>query len=246
MKKVKGFKMTNSDMNCLEFQYEIGKEYNLEGELVPCKNGFHFCKELTNCLEYYNNTEGDKRFFEIEAWGDVVDEYNKSVANNIKFIREISVDEVFEYIKDNKDIVNWYLISDCQKLSEDFIREFKDYVNWGLISMYQTLSENFIREFEDRVSWASISKYQTLSEPFVREFKDKVDWYYISEYQILSEEFIRENKDKIDWNLISGNQKLSESFIREFKNRVDWSWISERQKLSEDFIREFDDYILFD
>lgn len=172
MKKIKGFKMTNNDMTCKGFQYEIGKEYHIEGEITPCKNGFHFCKELINCLRYYNNINGDKRFFEVEAWGKVIDKEDKCVTNNIKFIREISIDEVFEYIRKFKDNVNWYRISRKQKLSESFIREFKDKVNWIYISKYQTLSENFIREFKDKVDWYWISKYQTLSEDFIREFKD--------------------------------------------------------------------------
>ena len=197
MKKIKGFKMTNEDMTCKGFQYELGKEYNLEGELVPCKNGFHFCKELSNCLEYYNNTEGDKRFFEIEAWGGIINKGNKSVTDNIKFVRELGVDEVFEYIRENKDTVDWDYISFRQKLSEEFIREFKDKIDWDLISRSQKLSEDFIREFKDRVDWYGISIRQKLSEEFIREFKDKVDWYWISIKQTLSENFIREFKDRV-------------------------------------------------
>jgi hypothetical protein len=127
-----------------------------------------------------------------------------------------------EYIKRIKDknSIDWYYISKCQILSEEFIREFRTKVNWYCISIYQKLSEEFIREFKDIVNWYYISNYQKLSEEFIREFKDKVDWNCISNYQKLSEEFIREFKDKVDWYYISKYQKLSEEFIREFKDKV--------------------------
>ena len=38
-------------------------------------------------------------------------------------------------------------------LSEDFIRENKDSVDWDIISFGQKLSEDFIREFQDRLKW---------------------------------------------------------------------------------------------
>ena len=147
--------------------------------------------------------------------------------------------EEIENIRKNPQSVDWYYISQYQKLSEDFIREFKDSVDWDRISKYQKLSEDFIREFKDSVYWDNISKYQKLSEDFIREFKDSVDWHYISIYQKLSEDFIREFKDSVHWGFISKYQKLSEDFIREFKDSVHWGYISYSQKLSEDFILEF-------
>ena len=47
----------------------------------------------------------------------------------------------------------WEVISNSQKLSEDFIREFQDKVDWGAISIYPNLSEDFIREFQNKVRW---------------------------------------------------------------------------------------------
>ena len=45
--------------------------------------------------------------------------------------------EIEEYIKNNKDKVNWKRISQYQKLSEVFIEKHKDEINWDLISQYQ-------------------------------------------------------------------------------------------------------------
>src|SRR5574344_679133 len=211
-KIIKGYKMTNNDMTCNEFKYDIGKEYIYDGDIKICNNGYHFCTDLIDCLYYYDNIKGDKRFFEIEAYDTIEkeEEDSKCVTNHIKFIRELSIEDVYQYIRNNKDKVNWYFISIYQSLSEDFIREFKDKVNWVGISQCQSLSEDFIREFKDLVDWNCISYKQTLSEDFIREFKDKVNWYYISIKQSLSEDFIIEFADRVNWSNISIYQTLSE------------------------------------
>jgi len=115
-------------------------------------------------------------------------------------------------VKEFKDKVNWYYISECQKLSESFIKKFKDKVNWYYISKYQKLSESFIKEFKDKVNWYCISRYQKLSESFIKKFKDKVNWYYISEYQKLSSKF--KQKHKKDLNLKVQNKKHKNKTIK--------------------------------
>ena len=94
-------------------------------------------------------------------------------------------------------------------LSEEFIRNNKDKVDWDYISKYQKLSEDSIIEFEDYVVWYYISGYQKLSEDFIREFKDKVNWECISEYQKLNIEFIKEFKNYIYWELLLYNFGLT-------------------------------------
>ena len=215
--------MLKSDMTTIygNMTYEIGRTYKLEDEIIPCKNGYHFCEELSQCLPYYPNRDCNMRFFEIESGESIINCISKYVTNEITLVRELSLNEVFEYIRNNKDKVNWYYISRYQKLSEKFIREFKDKVDWHYISVYQKLSEEFIREFQDKVDWFYISKYQKLSENLIREFQDKVDWFYISVYQTLSEDFIREFEYSVDWVNIGKCQKLSEEFRREFEYKLE-------------------------
>ena len=50
---MRGYKIMESDMTCMGFQYEIGKEYSLKDKLVICENGFHFCENPFDCLGYY-------------------------------------------------------------------------------------------------------------------------------------------------------------------------------------------------
>ena len=231
--------MMESDMTCKGFQYELGKEYTLEGELEICKGGFHFCENPFDCLGYYDNIKGDKRLFIIESLSEVITEDDKSVTNKIKIIEEIKdIEKFFEENKDNFKADLDY-ISIHQKLSEEFIDKYKDKVKWHYISAYQTLSEEFIEKHYDKVNWNIISRYQTLSEDFIDKYNDKVDWDFISRYKKLSEEFIEKHNDKVKWECISEHQTLSEEFIEKHYDKVNWGSILKYQKLSEDLIEKY-------
>ena len=199
---MKGYKMMESDMTCNGFQYEVGKEYSLEGELEICESGFHFCENPFNCLYYYNNIGGDKRLFSVKALGIVINDNNKSVTNKIKIIEEIpNIEKFFDENIDNFK-VDYYRLMSNQKLSEEFIDKYNDKVNWNYISRCQTLSESFIEKYNDKLSWYNISIYQKLSESFIEKYIDKVDWDHILKYQTLSKKFIRKH------NIISWLKKL--------------------------------------
>lgn len=43
---MKGYKVFNKDWTCREFQYEVGKTYEMKEDPVCCKRGFHFCRKL--------------------------------------------------------------------------------------------------------------------------------------------------------------------------------------------------------
>ena len=51
-----GFKAMNADMTCRDYQFEIGKTYQINNEkpLKLCSDsGFHFCLNIEEC---YNNS----------------------------------------------------------------------------------------------------------------------------------------------------------------------------------------------
>ena len=86
---MKGYKAFRKDLKCLDMQYEIGKEYTFDGKPILCQQGFHFCKDLVNCYNYYDMTD-DTRICEISATGDIIsDSDGKYCTNKIKIIREI-------------------------------------------------------------------------------------------------------------------------------------------------------------
>ena len=128
---VKGFKGTDKDMRCQDYQYELGKQFDLDEDVEPviCSKGFHFCKSLENVFRHYKIGDGH-RFFEVEAlvrksdldskkkdyakYSNVAwDLYHTSshyddkyAAKSIRFIRELTVDEVFESVTDS-DVREW-------------------------------------------------------------------------------------------------------------------------------------------
>ncbi len=107
---MRGYKALNMDMSSAygDMSYEIGKKYTITGKLKMCKNGFHFCKYLEDIENYYAITKS--RIFEIEAKGEIINECDKSCAESIMLMRELSKEEIHQYFVDSKEHIfekNW-------------------------------------------------------------------------------------------------------------------------------------------
>ena len=96
---MKGYKGFDKDLKCKGFQYEVGKEFELDGEIKICERGFHFCKELIDVMNFYDIKNGN-RFCEIEATGEITEdnEHKKYCTNKIKIIKEIPIEEVLKEV----------------------------------------------------------------------------------------------------------------------------------------------------
>ena len=103
-KVVKGYKVFNPDWTCRGFQYEVGKCYEMDEKPVVCKRGFHFCKNLLDCYEYYRFDENNK-VAEVTAYGDIdIDEYEKKYCTNkIKIEKELNWNEVLNMVNTGKN-----------------------------------------------------------------------------------------------------------------------------------------------
>ena len=88
---MKGYKAFNKDLTCRDFQYEIGKTYEMDKKPIICKKGFHFCQNISDCYEYYEMTDYT-RICEVEALGDIVSakDNSKYCTNKIKIVAEIT------------------------------------------------------------------------------------------------------------------------------------------------------------
>ena len=117
MEKIKGFKGFDKDLKCRGFQYEVGKEYEQKGEIRCCKNGFHFCENPFDALDYYN--PATSRYCKVEGDGEIDRGINKVAASHI-------------YIGDE---LNWHsFINACVKF-------IFDKVNWNSVHMIN--SDNY-------------------------------------------------------------------------------------------------------
>ena len=103
-KVVKGYKVFNPDWTCREFQYQVGKCYEIPEKPVVCKRGFHFCKNLLDCYEHYRFDENNK-VAEVTAYGDIdIDEYEKKYCTNkIKIEKELNWNEVLNMVNTGKN-----------------------------------------------------------------------------------------------------------------------------------------------
>jgi len=97
---MKGYKVFNPDWTCQNYQYEVGKTFEMDKSPVICRQGFHFCQKATDCFEYYR-FDSKNKVAEVEALGEIETEGNKSCTNKIHIIRELSWYEVLDIVKEN-------------------------------------------------------------------------------------------------------------------------------------------------
>ena len=106
------YKGTDKNMVCnpdgKSFQFELGKTFVHDGNVIPCQEGFHACENPLDVLMYYPFYDG-RRYFEVECNGKTVkhNEYSKLACSEITLNAEIGlfglikagVKFVFEKIK---------------------------------------------------------------------------------------------------------------------------------------------------
>src|SRR3990167_4117715 len=78
------------------FQYEIGKEYEMDGNPVKCKNGFHSCENPLDVFIYY--APGESRYGQTGVYGkidrDTID--SKIASSKIKIKVEVGLRQIIE------------------------------------------------------------------------------------------------------------------------------------------------------
>ncbi len=90
MKKLKAYKVFNSDWTCRGFQYEVGKSYSIKEEPIMCETGFHACRKVQNCFSYYSFDPKNK-VAEVELSGIILGlDDDKQCSQKIKIVREVS------------------------------------------------------------------------------------------------------------------------------------------------------------
>lgn len=93
----KGF---DENFCCRDFQYEVGKEYHITGDLKICKNGFHACKDLISTFNYYPMI--NSRFAIVKLWGEVLYGDNKMCASDIEIVEELSLKDIVKHYAASK------------------------------------------------------------------------------------------------------------------------------------------------
>ena len=103
-KVIKSYKAFDKNMQCREFQYEVGKEYEMDGEIKCCDRGFHACKSPMEVWDHYDMLSS--RFAEVEQSGKIEEEGNstKVCSSRIKIKAELKLADIInigvEWLKD--------------------------------------------------------------------------------------------------------------------------------------------------
>ena len=68
--KIIAYKGMNSKMQCRGMQYEVGKEFSVDGDIECCGNGLHACERPLDVFGYYAPGAG-ARYFRVEQSGEM-------------------------------------------------------------------------------------------------------------------------------------------------------------------------------
>ena len=90
-KAIKAYKGFKRDLTCRGFQYEIGKTFEIKGNITCCAKGFHACEFPLEVFEYYDML--NSRFCEVEQTGDISRQEmsTKVCSSKIKIVTELKL-----------------------------------------------------------------------------------------------------------------------------------------------------------
>ena len=102
----KGF---DKDLKCCGFQYEVGKDYEQDGNIKCCNNGFHACEFPLDVFNYYAPGR-NSRYCTVTQSGvtDKKEGDSKVASSKIHIETEIGLDGIIKAgVKFILDKVNW-------------------------------------------------------------------------------------------------------------------------------------------
>lgn len=103
-KVIKSYKGFDSSLSCRDFQYEVGKEYEMDGHIECCERGFHACESPLEVFVHYDMLKS--RFAEVEQSGTIDREEGstKVCSSRIKIKAELKLADIInigvEWLKD--------------------------------------------------------------------------------------------------------------------------------------------------
>lgn len=108
-KEIISYKGFDSSLRCRGFQYEVGKDYEQEGNIKCCENGFHACEFPLEVFNYYAPGE-NSRYCTVTQSGemDKREDDSKVASSKIHIETEIGLGGIIKAgVKFILDKVNW-------------------------------------------------------------------------------------------------------------------------------------------
>ena len=92
--KIIAYKGFDKDFKCRDFQYEVGKTYEMDGDIECCSRGFHACESPMEVFDHYDMLSS--RFAEVEQSGKIDKEENstKACSSRIKIKAELKLADI--------------------------------------------------------------------------------------------------------------------------------------------------------
>jgi hypothetical protein len=177
-----------------------------------------------------------------------------------------------DYIRENKDSINWRKISKVKNLPKEFIHEFHGYLHWNVLNLKHTIDENivrscmpffinkknkkyiskkklsieFMRDYKSMLDWRHVTKHNEFTSEMIEEFKFVIDMYRLTSKQIIPLHFIDEfSGEQLNWRFISANYNFDLNFVDKYKRKLHWPVLSFRFANDDIFIDRFIDHVIF-
>ena len=92
--KIIAYKGFDKDFKCRDFQYEVGKTYEMDGNIKCCGRGFHACESPMEVFDYYDMLIS--RFAAVEQSGEIDKKNNstKICSSRIKIKAELKLADI--------------------------------------------------------------------------------------------------------------------------------------------------------
>ena len=142
-KVIKAYKGFNKDMTCRNFQYEVGKTYEHDGDVELCSKGFHACENPFYVLDFYGDIDG--KYCEVEQYGKTNSDGKKTVSSKIKINAEIGFVGLFKFgVEWLKEITNpKKVIESTKKINnKSNINSYNDYAQIGSSGYYAKIGSS--------------------------------------------------------------------------------------------------------
>ena len=93
-KKIIAYKGFDKDFKCRDFQYEVGKTYEMDGNIKCCNRGFHACESPMEVFDHYDMLTS--RFAAVEQSGkiDKRESSTKVCSSRIKIKAELKFADI--------------------------------------------------------------------------------------------------------------------------------------------------------
>ena len=138
---ITAYKAFDKDMKCRGFQYEVGKEYEMDGEIACCSRGFHACEYPMDVL-FYRRIE--KSLFAVVELSGKIDSQvgitsTKLCASHIRIVEMLSLPVLIKLHADLSD-ANIFPVSSEEARTGSFKRIDKS--RGGFCFDYYTSANN--------------------------------------------------------------------------------------------------------